>query len=56
MDQRPFGLIAPLVDALFVQIVVLQWVRVKPIEPINSHSALLTDDGFGGLLESEHYY
>ncbi|WP_245407332.1 MULTISPECIES: hypothetical protein [unclassified Synechococcus] len=54
MDQPPFGLIAPLVDASFALVVVLQWVKDKSIEPINSHSAQPTANGFGGHLDWEH--
>ncbi|WP_167897209.1 hypothetical protein [Synechococcus sp. CC9311] len=55
MDQPPFGLIAPLEDASFALIVVLQLVKDKPIEANNSHSAQPTDSGFGGRLDWEHY-
>ena len=55
VDLPPFGLIAPLVAALFVLTVVLSWVKDKPLVAINRHYVLLTDNGFGGRLDLERY-
>ena len=55
VDLPPFGLIAPLVVALFVLTVVLPWVKDKPRVTINRHYAVLTDNGFGGRLDLERY-
>jgi hypothetical protein len=55
VDQLPFGLIAPLVDALFALIVVLQWVKDKRLAAINRYFERRTENGFGGQLDLEHY-
>ena len=55
VDLPPFGLIAPLVAALFVLTVVLPWVKDKPRVAINRHYAVLTDNGSGGRLDLERY-